>query len=146
MKFDFIIDVLSGAIKLACPKKAKEIPEVIWDILKDVFPAVVTMVQELRSTERIKGSAKLEATTSAVRTMLDEGFDNLPWWSDLGEAQRDRIIIGQTELVYQLAKAALPANQGSGLSVDQREIILDGILKKDFSPLMAAGVGKRLLK
>lgn len=46
------------------------------------------------------GDQKRRYVAYAIEFIMDDNLDNLPFWSNLTEKQRDRILEGLVELVY----------------------------------------------
>lgn len=138
MRFDFLLNVMQGAIRLFCPRKAKTIPSTMWDVIGDVLPAGWEMVQELRAADGLKGNDKRQAVVRAVRDLLDEGLDDIPGWCSLTEAARDRIIDGMTESIYQIVRVVEEARDPDE-AVDEIVVALES---GDHRPLMARGLAR----
>ena len=130
-----IIDIIRGGVKVLFPRKYKSIPEPIWEIAEDLIPAIVDMVSALRQVDDLAGAEKAAAIVAAVRRMLDDGLDAVPWWADMGEEARDRIIAGICELIYQVGaevEEGRPSVDVAALAASIRE--------RDHSGLRAIGM------
>jgi hypothetical protein len=62
--------------------------------LAPIVSGVVRAVKRLKIT----GADKFETAAAHIGVVLDEAFDGVPEWSDIGEDRRDTIIAGLVEL------------------------------------------------
>ena len=85
--------ILTSIIRLIFPRS----PSWVAQFIALALPATIEMVKEL-SAIKMDGKLKFDMAVKEISELLDDAFDDLPEWSTLTEAQRDRIIGGMVEL------------------------------------------------
>lgn len=71
--------------------------------LSTLIPMVTTILGAIKRLD-ITRESKFETALAYVGAILDDSFDDVPEWSDLGEEKRDIIVAGLIELVLFLRK------------------------------------------
>lgn len=72
-------------------------------LVGELFTGIVDLSKEVSELKHLTGEQKRAALVAAVREALDE-LDSIPGWAGVDEAARDRILVGLTELAYQILK------------------------------------------
>lgn len=135
-----IATIVEGSVKILWPKKSASIPETMWTVLAQLIDSTWNMVQELRAAESLTGEEKIAAVVEAIRKLADEGLDDVPGWSDLGEDARDRIISGVAETAYQIACSATNIPE---VTEERVNILVSSVKNNDVAPLIAVGLSNR---
>ncbi len=73
-------------------------PAWVARLIAAALPATADLVAELDTAKDRPGPERFAFVVSEVKSMLDEGLDEIPEWSKLEEDQRDRILGGLVEL------------------------------------------------
>ena len=94
------------------------IPAWLATFLSSVIPASIDVVREFASQEET-GEVKRKAAVAALAEFLDEEFDEIPQWRQIGEERRDRILTGLVELSYFVIEQG-PAN-GRNIRISLRK-------------------------
>lgn len=96
--------MLSHLIRLLTRLILPEAPAWVGDILADAIPEVIELVEEMRGEDYLTGPQKRSVVVTEVRNLLDDSFDGVPAWNNLGEEKRDRILDGIAELAHFVGK------------------------------------------
>ena len=78
-------------------------PKWVPDLIMATVEVVGEIVEDLKDHE--DKAERLHMAVVGVHLLLDEKFDDIPEWAELGEAKRDRILAGAVELVLWLSTA-----------------------------------------
>lgn len=92
---------LTSLLSLLAPKGT---PTWALALVGELFSGIVELVQEVNDLKGLSGDEKRLALVNAIRSALDE-LDSIPGWAQIDEAAKDRILIGMSELAYQILKA-----------------------------------------
>ncbi len=87
-------------------------PAWVAQLVAAALPAVVELVEELDTAKDRPGPARFAFVVSEVSELLDESLDEIPEWSNLDEAQRDRILGGLVELCLFIHRASYKNKTG----------------------------------
>lgn len=72
-----------------------------------VFSDVTALVADIDDSE-LSGEIKFKAVCEGAGEIIDERLDDIPLWSEISEAARDRIVGGLVELAVQVYHATHP--------------------------------------
>ena len=85
---------IEAIIKLVFPKA----PQWLGTLIGASLPVIHQMVVKLKDIDTMRGTEKRQFVVTEASAVIDHAFDDVPEWTDLTEAQRDRIIGGLAEL------------------------------------------------
>lgn len=142
----YAVNAVKGVLTVFWPIKSKEIPGEVWSTAKTAIPAVVEFVQTMIGIDELAGAEKHKAVCDALGSMLDDGFDDLPWWSEFGEESRDKIVGGIVEGIYKAACLADAKPIAIEVPTADERATLVASLRKDGVPLVGlrfARIGAR---
>lgn len=98
--------LLAKAIELAFDVLFPKAADWVALLVAALFSSSLDFVEEAQEWDDATGPEKGEAVRGSVEKYLDEAFDHIPEWSELSEAKRDRIIVGNSELVLFIIETA----------------------------------------
>lgn len=80
-------------------------PAWIGVVFSELFDAISDFVQDLESYKLMTGPEKLVYLVERATLFADKGLDDVPGWSVLDEAAKDRIYAGLAELALFFLRA-----------------------------------------
>lgn len=90
----FVLNLITALLTLLWPAA----PAWLARVIADLIPAVGAIVAALEGREDLTGPERAEVAIVEVGAFLDVALDDVPEWSAISEARRDRIIAGLVEL------------------------------------------------
>jgi len=103
--FDSLITIILTALI------GKKVPKYLIPLFKVLLQEAFKIVQTLFDRGGMTGEEKLLLAKKHLRTVLDEGLDEIPEWTKLSEEKRDVIVVGLIELAYFLVKLSKRGNK-----------------------------------
>lgn len=75
------------------------IPTIAKEVVKLLLVSTLELVQDFTSAEfkELKGADKRAFVVKQVAELVDAEFDQVPFWNNLAEDERDRLIAGVVE-------------------------------------------------
>lgn len=108
-----LVDMLIGLLP---------IPKVAKDIIKLILDTSLDFVEGLTSAQykHLTGEEKRKFVISQVAEVIDENFDDVPFWKRLSEERRDRLIAGVVEWALLIDDAASNGTTDKATRVQRR--------------------------
>lgn len=93
-------------LDLLLPVLFPKAPAWLLAVLVEGVPVIMDAVDELRDVPELEGAEKASLVIRVAGQAFDDGFDDIPEWSEISEERRDRILSGMTELALFVLEAS----------------------------------------